>query len=215
MSTSPTYPSGVNRSIPVVFAAAILLAACAQPGSTTSPSATATTTPSASAATSTSPMPTVPIADCAGLVDNTSAPVTAYEPGTTVYYMFACNDERVLVQAEIGAVEAGVVFVPLQSEYSFGKVTINKEVFSVTQEFTTLGRTDTVPLTFYGTFADLRSPTMVRVVGPTTDLSAFAAQDCADYKQMYNTTDCGMNDDASPRFLQEGAAAGWVNEFAN
>jgi hypothetical protein len=193
--------------LPSALCALLVLAGC-----TPTPDVSASTSPSASVAASPSatPMPTYPVASCPDLTDNTALPTPTFAAGTTVYYMFGCNDERILVQAVIGESKAGIVFAPQQSEYTFGILSASDNAFYVSKSYTS-GTVDVVPMTFYGTLSDLRSPTLVRVVGPTTDMADFKEQDCADYAKVYNVQNCEELNEPSRRFLTEGAQAQWIN----
>ena len=216
MNTGPK----IFRFVATLSAVTLVLAACS--GSTdnavsqtpaTSNSASASATPSQTVTPS--PTATHPTPECGQFKDNSDQPLPTFKPTDVVYYLFACNeDNRVIVRVKDG--KGQVVHADLYTSYTFGQISFDSGEPIETKTFLHGdGGFGTLP-TYWGTPFDLHMDQLVRIVGPTTEIKAYYEQDCADYMATGSHKDCKkMGIGSSPRFIKEGDASKWVNEYAD
>lgn len=183
------------------------------PSSSGSASATASASlASPTASVSASPTQTHAVASCPGLVDNSSSVTALDSVAEPVYYLFACYDERIIVRID-GSV-GHVVHVPIQSEYNYGVIDFSgaKPVESIVYSNGLVSKN--VP-TYWGAATDLHADKYARVVGPTTDVTEFYAQDCKDFMQINGTKTCKKMKSGLAQFFDYGDKSNWKNGLPN
>ena len=180
--------------------------------SSVSPSPTQSQTNASSPTPSLSPSPTQPATDCGGLKDNSNDPVPSFKESDTIYYLFGCFDNRLVVRVKDGVGQ--VVHVPLWSEYFYGTISFEGSVPVESVVFSNGVISKYIP-TYSGSATDLRAIGYARIVGPTINVEDYFDQDCLDYMQLTGKKDCTNMKTGYADWLQTGDKDSWKNGLPN
>lgn len=210
-----------KRNLATLVAATFVISGCSGDENTSmptpdiqSPSQSAFSSPTSSPTITTSPGATYPVAECGEFKDNSSEELPPAAQDQVLYYLFVCDsDQRVIVRIKNG--QGQVVHADLYTSYSFGTISFASGKPVETMTFKSGGGFAKTP-NYWGTPTDLHVEGLVRLVGPTSNISDFYDQDCKDFAAMNGFDDCAdMDGSSSERFINEGDRNDWINETAS
>lgn len=179
---------------------------------TPAPSGISTLSPRPSSTDSQIISPTPTALDCGGLKDNSNEPIPSVKETDTIYYLFGCFDNRLVVRIKDGVGQ--VVHVPLWSEYFYGTISFAGPV-PVESAIFSDGTVSKFTPTYSGTAVDLRAVGYARIVGPTLNVKDYYDQDCLDYMQLTGKKDCTKMKSGYADWLQTGDKDSWKNGLPN